>query len=156
MHALVTGGGGFLGGYIIEALLARGHRVRSFGRGDYPQLRAQSVEVVQGDIRDPDAVARACDGIFCVFHAAALAGIGVNGSDFYRTNVQGTENVIAACRKGAARQLVYTSSPSVVFAGQDQCGVNESTQPNLNWLRKHWAHYSVSKALAEQAVLHAN
>ena len=46
MHALVTGGGGFLGGYIVEALRARGDRVRSFGRGIYPQLAAQGVEVV--------------------------------------------------------------------------------------------------------------
>ena len=58
MHALVTGGGGFLGGYIVEALLARGDRVRSFGRGEYPALAAQGVEVVRGDIRDNDCAAR--------------------------------------------------------------------------------------------------
>ena len=78
MHALVTGGGGFLGGYIVKALLARGDRVRSFGRGDYPQLTAQGVEVVRGDIRDSAALAAACAGIECVFHTAAIAGIGMD------------------------------------------------------------------------------
>ena len=52
MHALVTGGGGFLGRYIVEQLLARGDRVRSFGRGAYPELEAMGVEVVRGDIAD--------------------------------------------------------------------------------------------------------
>ena len=52
MHSLVTGGGGFLGGYIVEALIARGDRVRSFGRGAYPDLEAAGVEVVRGDMRD--------------------------------------------------------------------------------------------------------
>ena len=77
MHALVTGGGGFLGGYIVEALLARGDRVRSFGRGEYPALVAQGVDVVRGDIRDNEALSKACAEIECVFHAAALPGIGM-------------------------------------------------------------------------------
>ncbi|MFV0446719.1 MAG: NAD-dependent epimerase/dehydratase family protein, partial [Planctomycetaceae bacterium] len=53
MHALVTGGGGFLGRYIVEQLLARGDRVRVLARGDYPELRSMGVETVRGDITDP-------------------------------------------------------------------------------------------------------
>jgi len=75
MHVLVTGGGGFLGGYIVKALLARGDRVRSFGRGNYPLMSAQGVEVVCGDIRDSAELAIACADIECVFHTAAIAGI---------------------------------------------------------------------------------
>src|SRR3954468_10640836 len=99
MHALVTGGGGFLGGYIVEALLARGDRVRSFGRGVYPQLVAQGAEVVRGDIRDSAALARACAGVDCVFHAAGLAGISINRAAFESVNRTGTELLLAHARR---------------------------------------------------------
>jgi nucleoside-diphosphate-sugar epimerase len=156
MHALVTGGGGFLGGYIVEALLARGDRVRSFGRGDYPQLRAQGVEVVRGGLCDRDAVARACRDVDCVFHAAAIPGIRMRERQYDEVNRVGTENVLAACQAAGVSRLVYTSSPSVVFAGQDQCGVDESVPYGFRWLADHRAYYSLSKARAEKAVLAAN
>ena len=156
MHALVTGGGGFLGGYIVEALSARGDRVRSFGRGDYPGLAAQGVEVVGGDIRDNDALARACDGVECVFHAAALPGIGMDRDAYYSINQVGTELLLANCRRRGVKRFVYTSSPSVVFAGCDQCGVDESAPYDFGWMRANRAYYSETKACAEQAVLAAN
>jgi 2-alkyl-3-oxoalkanoate reductase len=156
MHALVTGGGGFLGGYIVEALLARGDRVRSFGRGKYPQLSAQGVEVVRGDIRDNDALARACSGIDCVYHAAALPGIGMDREAFRTVNQVGTELLLANCRRQGVRRFVYTSSPSVVFAGGDQCDVDETAPYDFAWMRANRAYYSESKACAEQAVLAAN
>lgn len=156
MHALVTGGGGFLGRYIVEQLLARGNRVRSFGRGEYPELTALGVEVVRGDIGDSQAVAAVCDGVDCVFHAAALPGIGMNHPAYDRVNRLGTENVLAACRSAGVRRLVLTSSPSVAFRGVDQCGVDESQPYDFDWLRANRAWYSLSKALAEQAVLAAN
>lgn len=156
MHALVTGGGGFLGRYIVEQLVARGDRVRSFGRGAYPELAALGVEVVRGDVGDAGAVARACAGIDCVFHVAALAGVGVDWRPFKQINVQGTEHVLRACREAGVGRLVYTSSPSVTFAGTDQRGVDESVAYDFDWLRANGAHYSRSKALAEQAVLAAD
>jgi nucleoside-diphosphate-sugar epimerase len=156
MHALVTGGGGFLGGYIVEALLVRGDRVRSFGRGDYPQLREKGVEVVRGDIRDNDALRTACAGVDCVFHAAALPGIGMNREAYRAVNQVGTELLLANCRRQGVRRFVYTSSPSVVFAGRDQCGVDERAPYDFGWMRANRAHYSESKACAEQAVLAAN
>jgi nucleoside-diphosphate-sugar epimerase len=156
MHALVTGGGGFLGGYIVEALLARGDRVRSFGRGEYPQLSAQGVEVVRGDIRDSATLAAACAGVDCVFHAAGLAGIGMNRDAFESVNRTGTELLLAHARRYGARQFIYTSSPSVVFAGEDQCGVDESAPYDFGWMEANRAFYSYTKACAEQAVLAAN
>jgi nucleoside-diphosphate-sugar epimerase len=156
MHTLVTGGGGFLGRYIVEQLVARGDRVRSFGRGEYPELAALGVEVVRGDIRDRDAVAEACRDTQCVIHAAAIAGIGGPWRRFYETNVLGTENVLAACRAHGVQRLVFTGSPSAVFAGKDQCGIDESAPYSLEWLQRHAAHYSRSKALAEQMVLSTN
>jgi nucleoside-diphosphate-sugar epimerase len=156
MHALVTGGGGFLGGYIVEALLARGDRVRSFGRGDYPQLQSQGVDVVRGDVSDRGAVSAACRDVECVFHAAAMPGISMRAGVYDEVNRVGTENVLSACREAGVRRLVYTSSPSVVFAGRDQCGVDESMPYDFKWLEANRAYYSLSKARAEQAVLAAN
>jgi 2-alkyl-3-oxoalkanoate reductase len=156
MHALVTGGGGFLGRYIVEQLVAQGDRVRSLGRGTYPELEALGVEVQRGDVADRTAVLKACQGIDCVFHVAAIAGIGVDWHPFERINVRGTEHVLQACREHGVQRLVYTSSPSVVFAGKDQCGVDESAPYDFSWMKANAAHYSMSKALAERAVLAAN
>jgi 2-alkyl-3-oxoalkanoate reductase len=156
MQALVTGGGGFLGRYIVEQLLARGDQVRSFGRGAYPELEALGVEVVRGDIRDRAAVETACAGVECVFHAAAMPGISMNARLYDDANRIGTENVLAGCLATDVTRLVYTSSPSVVFDGADQCGINESRPPNYEWLKANRAFYSLSKAQAEEAVLVAN
>jgi 2-alkyl-3-oxoalkanoate reductase len=152
MHALVTGAGGFLGRYIVEALLARGDQVRGFARGDYPELRDLGVEIIRGDLVDRDVLTKACRGIDCVFHVGGRVGIWGPWAEYYRANVVGTENVIAACRACQVGRLVFTSSPSVTFAGNDQRGVNESAPYPSRWL----AHYPHSKALAEQAVLAAN
>jgi len=156
MHALVTGGGGFLGGYIVEALLARGERVRSFGRGEYPQLAARGVEVLRGDIRDRQAVTEACRRVDCVFHAAAMPGIGIERRAYDEVNRVGTENVLAGCRAAGVRRLIYTSSPSVVFAGQDQCGIDETAPYDFRWMESNSAYYSLAKARAEQHILAAN
>jgi nucleoside-diphosphate-sugar epimerase len=156
MRALVTGAGGFLGRYIVEALLARGDQVRGFARGDYPKLQRLGVDFVRGDIRDSTAVLAACQDIDCVFHTAARPGIEMNGRLYDQINHQGTLNVLAGCRQAGVRRLVYTSSPSCVFAGIDQCDIDESVTPDLDWMKTHRAHYSLSKARAEQAVLAAN
>src|SRR5262245_42956783 len=159
MHALVTGGGGFLGRYVVEQLLARGDRVRSFGRGVYPELTKLGVEVVRGDIRDVAAVTAACQGIDCVFHTAARPGIDLQWRLYDQVNRLGTMTVILACRKAAVPRLVYTGSPSIVFEGRDQRGIDESTLPTpatVKWQKKKRAYYSLTKLAAEQEVLVAN
>ncbi len=152
MRVLVTGGGGFLGRSIVEQLMARGDQVKSFARGAYPDLSARGVEVVQGDIANPEAVLRAAQGCEVVFHVAAKAGLWGQKIDFHKANVLGTENVIRACQQAGIARLVYTSSPSVVFDGRDMEGVNESV-PYAPAFR---AHYPRTKALAEQRLLAAN
>jgi nucleoside-diphosphate-sugar epimerase len=156
MHALVTGGGGFLGRYIVEQLLARGDKVRSFGRGGYPELAALGVDVMRGDLRDPAAVSAAGRGVDCVFHVAALPGIGTQLRRYDEANRVGTLNVIAACQASGVGRLVFTSSPSIVFAGEDQRGVDATAPYDFNWMRRHRAYYSLTKAQAEEAVLAAN
>jgi nucleoside-diphosphate-sugar epimerase len=151
MH-LVTGGGGFLGLYVVEQLVARGDPVRVLCRGEYPRLRELGVEVVRGDVRDPAVVRIACEGIDTVFHTAAIAGIWGAWREFYEINTVGTRNVIAGCGAAGVRRLVYTSSPSVVYDGRDHLGADESLPYPASFL----CHYPRSKAIAEQDVLAAN
>jgi nucleoside-diphosphate-sugar epimerase len=152
MKALVTGGGGFLGGAIVRMLHERGDQVRSFSRGNYPALTALGVEQVQGDLGDQAAVSAAANGCGTVFHVAAKAGVWGSYADFHRANVTGTANVLEACRANGIRKLVYTSSPSVVFDGSDVEGGDES----LPYPSSYEAHYPRTKALAEQMVLAAD
>lgn len=152
MIALVTGGGGFLGKAIVRQLLDRGATVRSFSRGDYPELREWGVTVIQGDIADAETVANAAERCDIVFHVAAKAGVSMDYDSFYQANVVGTTNVLQACRNHGISRLVYTSSPSVVFNGRDMEGVDES----VPYPDHYEAHYPKTKAIAEKMVLEAN
>jgi nucleoside-diphosphate-sugar epimerase len=151
MQTLVTGGGGFLGLYLVEGLLRAGHQVRVLCRGQYAALEALGVETQQGDMRDAAAVSAACVGVDAVFHTAAVPGVWGPRSLYFGINTQGTENVLAACRQRGVSRLVYTSSPSVIFDGTDHVQGEETLPYPTRWL----CHYPHSKALAEQAVLQA-
>lgn len=152
MKALVTGGGGFLGLAIVRLLRQRGDQVRSLARNAYPALESLGVEQIRGDLADARAVTEAAAGCDLVFHVAAKAGVWGDYQDYYRANVVGTANVIAACRAGGIDRLVYTSSPSVVFDGKDMEGVDESVPYPAHFE----AHYPRTKAEAEKQVLAAN
>ena len=152
MKALVTGGGGFVGGYVVERLLARGYQVRSFGRSQQPGLEAVGVDVCYGDLADADAVAAACDGMDVVFHVAARAGVWGSWLSYYRPNVEGTRNVVAACQEKGVGRLVYTSTPSVVFNRKAIRNGNETLPYGRKWL----CHYAHTKAIAEEEALAAN
>lgn len=152
MKALVTGGGGFLGRYIVEQLVARGDQVVSFSRGAYPELDRLGVQTIQGDLQDAEAIRKACAGVDVVFHTAARPGFWGTRASFYGPNVVGTEHVIAACRANGVSRLVYTSSPSVIFDNTAQAGVDES----YPYPQKYENFYSETKALGEQRVIQAN
>lgn len=152
MRALVTGGGGFLGLYIVEQLVARGDKVRTFSRGRYPRLDELGVEQVSGDIQDRESVVRSCEGIDAVFHTAAVPGIWGPWKLFHGINTVGTENVLAGCKTHKVTRLVYTSSPSVIFDGREHRNANE----DLPYPSRYRCHYPHTKALAEKSVLAAN
>jgi nucleoside-diphosphate-sugar epimerase len=152
MQALVTGGGGFLGKAIVTRLRSSGFAVRSLARGKYPELIQLGAECIRGDIADEESVLRAAAGCDIVFHVAAKAGVWGAYQQYHDANVIGTENVLAACRHHRIPRLVYTSSPSVVFDGKDETGIDESAP----YPAKYLAHYPKTKAIAERSVLAAN
>lgn len=152
MKALVIGGGGFLGAAIVRQLLSRGDSVRSLGRGAYPALSALGADVRRGDITRSADVVSAADGCDVVFHTAAKVGVAGTRAEFERTNVEGTRNVLSACRTLGIRRLVYTSTPSVISAAGSVEGANESAPYAAHFP----AEYPRTKALAERLVLAAN
>ena len=118
---LVTGGTGFLGSALVKRLLGQGHRVRVFdndSRGHLGRLVnvRDACEFVHGDIRDPEAVARATKGVDSVCHLAF-----VNGTEYFYSHpelvlevgVKGIINVVDACLKGHVRELIVVSSSEV-------------------------------------------
>ena len=119
-------------------------------KGGIPQRPA--ITQVLGDIRNLEAVENAATGQDAVFHVAAISGIWGPWKKFHSTNTIGTKNVIEACLRKGVPKLIYTSSPSVTFAGGHQVNTDESAPYPKEWL----CHYPHSKALAEQAVLEAN
>jgi 2-alkyl-3-oxoalkanoate reductase len=152
MKILVTGGGGFLGGAVVRLLHDRGDTVRSFTRSNYPWLTEIGVEQAFGDLADQAAVTAAAEGCDAVLHVAAKAGVWGRYEDYYATNVTGTVNVLTACRVLGIRKLVYTGTPSVVHAGRDIEGGDES----LPYAKRFLGPYPETKALAEKKVLSAN
>jgi len=150
--ALVTGGGGFLGSSIVRMLLDKRITVRSLQRSDSPDLKKLGVEIIRGDIGDRDTVINAAEGCDVIFHVAAKAGVWGDYDDYYQCNVSGTKNIIDACQIHNIQKLIYTSSPSIVFTGEDEENINESTPYADHFLTA----YQKTKALAEQMVLQAN
>ncbi len=152
MKTLVTGGGGFLGQYIVEQLLARGDEVTVFARGNYPQLEEIGATLIRGDLQNSEAVNKACQGMDTIFHVAAKAGDWGSWDSYYQPNVVGTKNIINACRQNNVPKLINTSTPSVVANSHSRAGDDES----LPYPDKFESFYSHTKAIAEQMVNAAN
>src|SRR5271167_1097421 len=110
---LVTGGNGFVGCYIVRALVARGDHVRVMIRAgaDVRALAGVDCEHVIGDLRDPEAVAAAAAGSDEIYHVAADYRLWVlDEAPMYATNVEGTRNVLAAARRHHVGRVVHTST----------------------------------------------
>lgn len=150
-HILVTGGGGFLGKAILKKLLNKKVSLTSFSRKFYPDLEKMGVIQIQGDITDKKALVKALRHIDAVFHVAAKPGIWGPFEDFFRVNVTGTRNVIAAGLENNIKQLIYTSSPSVIFDEYDMENVDES----VPYPKNYPAPYPETKAMAEKLVIKA-
>jgi nucleoside-diphosphate-sugar epimerase len=143
--AFVTGGSGFIGGALIERLRREGWDVRALARSEQAaeRVRELGAEPVMGDLDDLHV--EDCE---VAFHAAAKVEDFGDPADFERVNVQGTRNVVAACRAGGVRRLVHVGTEAALMAGQPLVNVDESAplRPDSPAL------YSSSKAKAEQLV----
>jgi UDP-glucose 4-epimerase len=123
----VTGGAGFIGGHLVAGLVSEGWDVRvldDFSSGREANLAdvADAVEVLRGDVRDADALARAVAGVEVVFHQAALASVPLSISEPLRThavNVDGTLHVLEASRRAGVRRVVYAASSSAYGDGEE-------------------------------------
>ena len=149
MKALVTGGG-FLGQAIAAMLLGRGDVVRIFSRQRHPEIEMLGAEGVQGDVRDLDALVRACMGREAVFHTAALSRGAWNAAALCAAvNVAGTQHVLEACKRRGVEKFLFAGAASVVFDLRDQCGIDE----RASYPARFWDAFSETKARAEQLVL---
>lgn len=112
MKVLVTGGGGFLGSHVADALSDAGHQAVVFDRRPSPWLRPDQTMIV-GDVLDRDALAAAAAGCGAVYHLAAVADIGValdSPCATIETNIIGTLNALEAARRAAVERVVFASS----------------------------------------------
>ena len=146
---LVTGGAGFIGSHLVDALVDRGARVRVLdnldaqvhGNGGGPELiaehvRSDRVEFLRGDVRDPDMVDRALEGVDAVFHQAAAVGVGQSMyriADYVASNSLGAavllERIIA--RDQPLEKMVVASSMSIYGEGKYECPSHGTVHPGL-------------------------
>lgn len=154
MRILVTGGGGFLGTYIIQELLKNPtYIVTNFSRHSYSHLEDLGVPTIKGDLKKPADIERALmNGFDAVFHVAALAGVWGRFQDYLDINYHGTKNLLEAAVAHGVKRFVYTSTPSVVFGKDDLMGVDE----NQPYPKEHLNAYGETKTMAEKLVLQTN
>ena len=123
---LVTGAGGFIGSHLIDQLISNGAAVRAFvrynSRADIgllsllPKTQLDQVDVIAGDLRDPDTVRQALDGADLVFHLGALIAIPysyLHPAEVVETNIQGTLNILLAARDLGTEKVIHTSTSEV-------------------------------------------
>jgi dihydroflavonol-4-reductase len=147
--ALVTGASGFVGWHVARALLERGHSVRALVRPNsrVPEL---DVEPIIGDLRDPASLSRAAAGCGLVFHVAADYRLwSKNPDDLYRSNVEGTRNMLAAAQSAGVDRFVYTSTVGCIGVPAGHLG--DEDQPVR--LADMTGAYKRSKFMAEQCAL---
>jgi dihydroflavonol-4-reductase len=152
MLSMVTGANGFLGSAIVRALLAEGGVVRALVRrgSDRRNLAGLSVQIVEGDVLDPESLRVAARGCDAVFHVAADYRLWVaDPLPMYQANVDGSVNVLDTAAAAGVERLVYTSSVAVLGVNRDRTPADETTPVTIADMI---GTYKRSKYLAEQAI----
>jgi len=150
MKALVTGATGFVGAAVARALERAGWQVRVLVRSgsDRSNLSPMAVEVAEGDLADLGSLERALEGCTGLFHVAADYRLGARDpTQLYRTNVEGTRNILHAARTAGVARVVYTSSVATIGIPPDGSPGEERTPVDLSHMI---GHYKRSKYLAEE------
>ena len=136
MRILVTGGAGFIGSHLVDRMVADGHSVVvlddfSTGRHEHVE-RHEAIEVIEGDVGDPEVVDRAAAGTDVIYHLAAVASVQASLADpsgTHRTNLSGTMNVLEAAGRHHVKRVVYSSS-AAVYGDCAELPVSEKAQVN--------------------------
>ncbi len=158
-YCLVTGAAGFLGRNIVRTLLAQGCKVRALINRTPLGFTHENLDIFPGSITDPSAMQQACEGIDTIFHSAAVIAL-MGGSyvtqDYYKkaykTNVEGTQNLLDAATNNNVRRFIHTSSVDVCFDYTEQSAMKKDTPYSKN----PRSVYQQTKILAEKAVLSYN
>jgi sterol-4alpha-carboxylate 3-dehydrogenase (decarboxylating) len=149
--SLVTGGSGFTGRHLVDALVARGDEVTVVDM--LPKPPREDVRYIEADICDQAAMRAACEGVDVVFHNASLVHTKRNQeARVWAVNFDGSKNVLAACQKARVKRLVYVSSASAVYEGRDI----ENGDERMPYSSISQAPYADSKIAAEKAILAAS
>jgi dihydroflavonol-4-reductase len=152
----VTGATGFLGGHLVNQLLAEGHAVVALCREDEPELEDRGVVVARGDILDGATVEAGAAGADGAFHCAGKVSRDPgDAEELYRVHVDGTRSVLAACKRAGVKRVVVASTSGTVAVSDDPSHVaNESDVAPVPLLSR-WPYYR-SKLYAEEAALAAS
>jgi len=153
MKTLITGASGFIGSAVLRELLQAGQEVRALLRpsSDRRNLDGLPVEIAVGDLNIPESVEGALAGCSSLFHVAADYRLWVpNPAEMYRTNVEGTVNLMQAALRAGVERIIYTSSVATLGLHPDGTPADEMTPVGLQDMV---GDYKRSKFMAEQAVL---
>ncbi|MFN8282967.1 MAG: NAD-dependent epimerase/dehydratase family protein [Chitinophagales bacterium] len=150
---LVTGASGFLGGELVKQLVANGESVRIIKRKNsslsYLQSIIHKIDVVEADILDVPSLEIAFDGIEKIYHSAAVIGYDSSYYDaMYKTNIEGTANVVNVALTKKVKKILHVSSIAAI-GGKP----NELIDENTKWEKNEWTtHYGITKMLAEREI----
>jgi len=151
--ALVTGAAGFIGSHVVRELLEDNVEVRALVRpGESLQnIDGLEIEIIEGDLLDQNAVARALQGVDTLFHLAAIYAIWMKDwRPIYEVNLQGARNILWAALKAGIHKVVYTSSIAALGITPGRAVSNEETPFNQYDLGNH---YVLTKYLSQQEAL---
>jgi nucleoside-diphosphate-sugar epimerase len=154
MNTFVTGGSGFVGANLIQRLVSSGHRVRALARSKNARdaIFHMGAEPVEGDLADMKALCAGMSGCDTVFHCAAAMEFWNEERLHEQVNVEGTRNVVQACKEEGVSCLVFISAAAVVSTGGPIRALGENDQMPM----RPFGAYAQSKAAAERLVLSAN
>ncbi len=163
---LVTGGTGFVGRHLARKLVARGEKVRVLARqrnvgagprarpdnrGNHGGLPLRDIDICQGDLADLSSLRQALKGCRFLYHVAADYRLwSLHPEELYRSNVEGTRNILQAAKEAGVEKIVYTSTVGTLGNPGDGTPGNEETPVSIKEMS---GHYKRSKFLAEKVVL---
>lgn len=150
MDVAITGATGHIGASLVRAILAQGRSVRVLARNDLRAIQGLDVEIVTGDLLQPDSLMKLFRGVHTVFHLAArISIVGSEGGMVEKINVEGTKNVIQTCLRNGVKRLVHFSSIHA-FTAHPHDEVIDETRALATGNHEFW--YDRSKAIAQMAV----